>query len=74
MKSGQFLKEGFSIKSNKFFEGFVPIKEITYCVVIVYDNNFKKEVYGITNPWQFMAALRKNPRIKNVYIKDENNP
>ena len=70
----KFLKSGFSTNPNKFFDGFVPLKQLTYCVVIVYDNNFKKEVYGIDNPWKFMNALKKNPRVKNCYIKDENNP
>ena len=56
---------------KSFFNGFVPLKSITYCVVIIYDNNYRKEIYGIENPWQFMNALKKNPRIKNAYIKEE---
>ena len=59
------------IKNDKFFDGYVPLKEVTYCVVIIYDNNYKKEVYGITNPWQFIAAMKKNPKIKSVYIKED---
>ena len=68
----KFLKEGFNISPNKFFEGFVPLKEKTYVIVIVYDNNFRKEVYDIDNPWRFINALKKDPRVKNCYIKDEN--
>ena len=74
MDSKKFIKGGFSISPNKFFDGYVPIKDVTYCVVIIYDNNFRKEIYGITNPWLFMNSIKKNPRIKNTYIKDENNP
>jgi hypothetical protein len=70
----KFLKDGFSTNPNKFFDGFVPLKPVTYCVVIIYDNNFRKEVYDIDNPWKFMNALKKDPRIKNCYIKNENNP
>lgn len=68
-----FLK-GINIKSDKFFDGYIPLKEITYCVVVIYDNNFRKEIYGITNPWQFIKGIKKNPRVKNAYIKDENCP
>jgi len=73
-EDNKFIKRGFNLSPNKFFDGYIPLKPITYCIVIIYDNNFRKEIYGIENPWQFMNALRKNPRVKNCYIKDENNP
>lgn len=63
--------KGF-INSDKFFDGYVPLKEVTYTVVVIYDNNFRKEIYEIKNPWQLVNALRKNPRVKNAFIKDEN--
>lgn len=66
------LMKGFNLNPDKFFDGFVPLKTITYCVIIIYDNNFRKEVYGISNPWQFINGLKKNPRVKNAYIKEEN--
>ena len=66
----QFMK-GFSTNPNRFFDGYVPLKQVTYCVVIIYDNNYKKEIPGIENPWKFIAALKKNPRVKSAYIKDE---
>jgi len=69
-----FLKRGFNLSPNKFFDGYVPLKEKTYCIVIIYDNNYRKEIYGITNPFQFINAMKKNVRIKSCYIKDENNP
>lgn len=70
----KFLKAGFSTNPNKFFDGYVPLKQLTYCVVIIYDNNYKKEIYGIENPWQFINGVKKNPRVINAYIKDELNP
>lgn len=62
-----FLK----LHKEKFFDHSVTLRPKTYCVVIIYDNDFKKEVYGIDNPWKFMNALHKNPRIKNCYVKNE---
>jgi len=67
----RFMK-GFITNPNKFFDGYVPLKQITYCVVVIFDNNFQKEIYGIENPWKFIAALKKNPRVKSAYIKDDN--
>jgi hypothetical protein len=66
-----FLKS-FNLNSNKFFNGYIPLKDITYCVVIIYENNYRKEVYGIKNPWQMINGLKKNPKVKSCYIKDEN--
>jgi len=68
-----FMK-GFNLSSGNFFDGYIPLKEITYGIAIVYDNNYRKDVYGITNPWSFINALKKNPRIKATWIIDENNP
>lgn len=65
-----FLK-GINTKPSKFFDGYVPLKPVTYCVVIIYDNNYKKEIYGITNPWQFINAMKKNVRVKACYIKED---
>ena len=61
-----------SFNSKKFFDGFIPLKEKTYCVVVVYDNDHSKEFYGIINPWRFINGMKKDPRVKKVYIKDEN--
>jgi len=74
MFDNNFLKDGFSTNPKKFFDGYVPLKEKTYCVVVIYDNNYKKEFYEITNPWQFINGIKKNPRVKNAFIKDEINP
>lgn len=65
-----FMK-GFSIKPSKFFDGYVPLKPVTYCVVIIYDNNVRREFHGIENPFQFIRGVKKNPRVKDAYIKDE---
>ena len=74
MNSKEFIKSGFSLKSKSFFDGYVPLKPVTHCVVVIFDNNYKKEFYGIENPWQFINGLKKNPRVKSAFIKDENNP
>jgi len=66
----QFMK-GFDLNKNKFFNGYVPLKPVTYCVIVVYDNNFRKEIYGVENPWQLINGLKKNPKVKSAYIKDE---
>lgn len=66
-----FLK-GINLKTKNFFDGYVPIKPKTYCIVIVYIDGFKKEVFGIENPWKYMNTLKKNLRIKTCYIKEEN--
>jgi hypothetical protein len=68
MNSNNFLK---GINTKKFFDGFVPLKPKTYCIVIIYDNGYKKEIYGIEDPWKYMTALKKNVRIKECFIKPE---
>ena len=65
-----FLK----LHKKDFFDGYVPLKNVTYCVVVIYDNNHSKEFYGIENPWSFMNGMKKNVRVKNCYIRNENNP
>jgi hypothetical protein len=64
--------KGFNIKPSSFFDGYIPLKDVTYCVVVIYDNNFRKEIYGITNPWQFIKGIKKNHRVKDAFIKNEN--
>lgn len=72
MNTSNFLK-GIKTSSKSFFEGYIPLKTKTYCVVIIYDNNHIYEKYGIENPWSYIKELKKNPKIKVAYIKDENN-
>lgn len=68
------ILKGFDLSPKKFFDGYVPLKEKTYCVVVIYDNNNRKEYYGIENPFQFINGMKKNPRVKNAFIRDEINP
>lgn len=70
--TSNFLK-GFNLKSKHFFDSYVPLKPKTYCIVIVYDNGHTYEKHGIERPWSYINKLKKNPRIKTAYIKDENN-
>ena len=65
-----FMK-GFGLDPGKFFDGYVPLKPVTYCVVVVYDNGYRKEIHGIENPWQFIRGVKKNPRVTAAYIQDE---
>lgn len=60
------------INTKKFFNGFIPLKPKIYCIVIVYDNGRIYEKRCIENPWSYIKELKKNPRIKTAYIKDEN--
>lgn len=68
MSSSKFLK---GIIDKKFFDSYLPLKPKTYTIIIIYDNNTKNEITGIENPWKYMNALKKNPRIKTCYIKNE---
>ena len=57
----KFIKRGFNLNPNKFFDGYVPLKEKTYAIVIIYDNNYRKEVYDVENPWRFIKGVKRNP-------------
>jgi len=56
---------------SNFFKGVVPLRPVYYTVVIVFINGFRKDVYGIDNPFQYINALKKNPKVKYAFIKDE---
>jgi hypothetical protein len=58
-------------QESDFFKGVVPLKPVYYTVVIVFINGFRKDVYGIENPFQFINALKKNPKISYAFIRDE---
>lgn len=55
-------------KKKDFFQGFVPLAPLKYDIAIIFMDGNKQEVYGITNPWAYMAVLKKNPNIKTCYI------
>ena len=63
--------KGFSLSTDKFFNGYVPLKEITYDITIIYINNFQKDVYDIKNPWSFIKGMNKNPNVKACFIKQK---
>ena len=67
--SDSFLTDGFNLSSSKFFNGYIPLKEVTYVITLVYINGYRKEIYGIRNPYQFINAMKKNPNIKECYFK-----
>ena len=64
----KFMK-GFNMNPNKFFDGYVPLKEIKYTIIIIYNNNFQKEIYEIENPWAYIKEVKKNPQVKDCYFK-----
>jgi len=52
-----------------FFDGFVPLKPLTYTIVIVYMDGYSTEIPGIEYPWAYMNKLKHNVNIKISYIK-----
>lgn len=53
-----------------FFEGIiVPLRPKQYTVVVVYLNGYRKEYSCIENPFQYIAKVKKNPKVKNAFIK-----
>lgn len=52
-----------------FFDGFVPLKPLTYTIVIVYIDGRSAEIPGIEHPWPYMKQVNKNPNVKTCYIK-----
>jgi hypothetical protein len=65
MNFNNFLK----FNNKGFFEEFVPLKPKTYTIVIIYNNGHRYEKHCIENPWRYLQALKKNPQIKDAYIK-----
>ena len=63
--SNKFLK-GYD---KPFFEGFVPLKPLTYTIVIIYNDNHAVEIPAIEQPWAYMNQVNKNPNVKSCYIK-----
>ena len=47
----------------------LPLHPKQYTVVVVYLNGYKKEYKCIEQPWQYMAKIKKNPKIKTCFIK-----
>ena len=54
-----------------FFKGVVPLRPVYYTVCVVFLDGFKKDYYGIENPHQYIAKIKKNPKVKAAFIKDE---
>jgi len=59
----------FNDNQQDFFKGVVPLKPVVYTVVVVYLNGYKKEYQGIDHPWKYIAKVKKNPKVKNAYIR-----
>lgn len=56
---------------NDFKSGFdFNLRPKQYTVVVVYLNGFKKEYACIEKPFQYINKIKKNPKVKNAFIKD----
>jgi hypothetical protein len=62
--TNKFLK-GYN---KGFFERFVPLKPLTYTIVIVYIDGHQYEVPGIEKPFAYIRECIKNPNVKTAYI------
>jgi len=62
----------FFLKNTKedFFGGFSGnLRPKQYTVVVVYLDGYKKEYPCIESPWQYIAKVKQNPKVKSAYIK-----
>lgn len=60
----------FFSKKNSFTEGFdFSLQPKQYTVVVVYLDGYKKEYKCIEQPWQYIAKVKKNPKVKAAWIK-----
>ncbi len=53
------------IKDNDFLN----FKKSKYSIIIIKMNGQIYEKYDVDNPWSYINELKKNPEIKNAYIK-----
>ena len=57
-------------KRQNFMEDIIqPLHPKQYTVVVVYLNGYKKEYPCIESPWQYIAKVKKNQKVKSAYIK-----
>jgi len=56
-------------KHNFFGDIILPLKPKQYTVVVIDLDGYKKEYNCIESPWQYIAKVKKNPRVKAAYIK-----
>jgi len=46
-----------------------PLYPKQYTIVVVYLDGYRKEYKCIEKPWQYISQVKKNPKVKNVFIK-----
>ena len=56
-------------ENKKFFDGYLPLRQPTYTVIIVYLSGHRKEVPGIDNPWKYISKVKKDPNVKAVWMQ-----
>jgi hypothetical protein len=58
-----------NFKQKDFFKGF--IRKPLYTIVVVYNDGKTYEKGAIEDPWAYMKEVKKDPKVKTTYIKDE---
>lgn len=57
-------------KNQNFHKDIIqPLHPKQYTVVVVYHNGYSKEYKCIEKPWQYIAKVKQNPKVKTAYIK-----
>lgn len=64
-----FFKKDGIIKRGQFFRNDNHIKPRT--VVVLLKDGTTRQHEGIKDPWRYIAACKKNPDVKNAWIKNE---
>lgn len=57
--------------TNNFFKESVSLGPTYYTVVIVFLGGYRKEVHCIERPWPYISKLKRNPKVKTAYIKED---
>jgi len=61
----------FKNSTKPFFGDIInPLRPKVYTIIVVYLDGYKKEIQGIEKPFQYMEAVKKNPKVQKCYIKD----
>lgn len=59
-----FNVRGFSPSPRKFLDN-------TYTVCVKHKDGYISEHLKVTNPWKYIARVRKEPDVVSAWIKDE---
>jgi hypothetical protein len=59
----------FKNTRKDFFDIIQPLHPKQYTVVVIYLDGYRKEYPCIESPFQYMNAIKKNPKVKTCFIK-----